>query len=254
MKISLFRLFIFSIILFNGIIQQSCKANRKTIDPQTYSAIEKNIIVDADTSDWYGITSEVVKEKSHLWIGQGMESNNWLGAHDLSFAWRSVWKENKVYFLFVVNDDKISPFDRPNTWLNDCIEICIDPKLRRGIRKDTIAGETVLNGYEMHFLPMQPPHAFLQDDGSIYFVANPQDTDFKTFWNGEIAVVYTATGYILELAFSIPEVTLNKSAAVGLEIAVCDDDGASRKNLLTWTGIQNDYWIKMDKYGELYFR
>ena len=247
-------LFIFSFILFNGIIQQSCKVNRKTIVPHTYFAIEKNIIVDADTSDWNGISSEVVNGKSHLWIGQGMESKNWLGPNDLSFTWRSVWKGNKVYFLFVVTDDKISHFDRPNTWLNDCVEICIDPKLSRGTRKDTIAGKTILNGYEMHFLPMQPPRAFMLDDASTYFVANPQDFDFKTSWNGEIAVSYTTTGYILELAFSIPLVTLYKSAVIGLEIAVCDDDRASRKNLLTWSGIQNDYWINMDKYGILHFR
>jgi hypothetical protein len=66
-----------------------------------------------------------------------------------------------------------------------------------------------------------------------------------------VAVNYTESGSILELGFSIPETSLQKGTALGIEIAVCDDDGNSRKSLLTWTGIQNDYWVKMDKYGKL---
>ena len=109
----------------------------------------------------------------------------------------------------------------------------------------------ILNGYETHFLPMLPPHAFMYDDHSPYFLEKPQDDDFKNLCNGEIAVNYTASGYILELGFSISESSLKKGTALGIEIAVCDDDVNSRKSLLTGTGIQNDYWVKMDKYGKL---
>ena len=45
--------------------------------------------------------------------------------------------------------------------------------------------------------------------------------------------------------------SINKGTALGIEIAVFDDDGNGRKSLLTWTGIRNDYWVKMDKYGKL---
>lgn len=233
------------------IIGVSCSNNKKIENLPVFIVLEKNIIVDADTSDWTQISPETVNQKTHLWVGQGMYAENWQGPNDLSFTWRAAWKGNKIYFLYVVTDDKISPFDRPNTWLNDCVEICLDPFCKKGLRKETSNGATKLNGYETHFLPMQPPHSYLQDDSSLYFVSRPQDNDFKKLWNGVIAVSYTETGYFLELAFSIPGAKLHKGMVIGLETAVCDDDGNSRKSLLTWTGIQNDYWVKMDKYGEL---
>jgi len=237
------------------IVLEICfSSNTKTANSQIYKAIEYAIAIDADTSDWQGILFETINKKTHLWVGQGMLVENWEGLNDLSFTWRAAWKSNKIYFLFVVTDNKISPFNRPNSWLNDCVEICIDPKLTRGMRKEIKNEKVILNGYETHFLPMLPPHAFMYDDHSPYFLEKPQDDDFKNLWNGEIAVNYTESGYILELGFSIPETSLQKGTVLGIEIAVCDDDGNSRKSLLTWTGIQNDYWVKMDKYGKLIFK
>lgn len=230
-----------------------CQPESKTGNRPVFIAAERIIKVDADTSDWTGIKPEVVNQASHLWIGQGMQKEYWKGSDDHSFNWRAAWKWDRIYFLFVVTDDMISPFNHPETWLNDCIEICIDPFLSRGVRKSKVNGNVKLAGYETHFLPLRPPHAFLHDENVIYNLSNPQDDDFKTIWNGEMAVSYTKTGYIFEVAFSIPDKKLEKGSVIGLEIAVCDDDGSSRKSLLTWTGIQNDYWIKMDKYGELSF-
>jgi hypothetical protein len=228
-----------------------CNPNPKSNEIHVLTAVEKKINVDADTSDWIGITPETVNQISHLWLGQGMYEEYWKGPYDHSFTWRAAWNGNKLYFLYVVTDDKISPFDHPETWLNDCIEICLDPELTHGVRKSNINGTTKLAGYETHFLPMQPPHAFLHDENLIYNIAKPQDDDFRTLWNGEMAVSYTKTGYIFELAFSIPGKSLQKNSIIGLETAVCDDDGNSRKSLLTWTGIQTDYWISMDNYGVL---
>lgn len=238
------------ILIYSGI---GCNPEPKTATRPVFIAAERIISVDADTSDWTGIKPEVINQGSHLWIGQGMLREYWKGSDDHSFTWRAAWKGDRLYFLYIVTDDRISPFDHTETWLNDCVEICLDPELKRGFRKSTDDGKIKLAGYETHFIPMQPPHAFLHDENVIYNLTSPQDEDFKIDWNGEMAVAYTNTGYILELDFSIPGKSLKKGSLVGFETAVCDDDGNSRKSLLTWTGIQNDYWIKMDKYGELRF-
>lgn len=219
-----------------------------------YKVINKTIVVDADTTDWNSVRSNRIFESGHLWVGQGMYKENWKGPADLSFTWKAVRQHDKIYFLFVVTDDVISKFDQPNTWLNDCVEICLDPNNSKGIRKETKNGKTILHGYELHFLPSLPPHAFLHDDQSLYFTDKNQDKDFKNDWNGEIAVKYTKSGYIIELAFSVPNLKLALDSKIGIEIAVCDDDGSGRKSLLTWTGQQHDYWISMDKYGELTFK
>jgi hypothetical protein len=216
-----------------------------------YGVSERAIKVDADTSDWDGVPAEVVNRKSHLWIGQGMTSQNWLGTQDLSFQWRAARNGNKLYFLYEVTDDRISPFDRENTWLNDCLELCIDPGHKGGLRKETVGGKVVLHGYETHFSPSQPPHAYLYDTSSVFFTASPQDSIFENEWNGEMAVKYMSGGYIMELSFSIPGLTLTKGTVIGFETGISDDDGNSRKNLMIWTGIQTDFWITMDKYGQL---
>jgi len=215
-----------------------------------YMVHNKNIIVDADTVDWAGVPSNSVCEASHLWIGQGMYKEYWKGPSDLSFTWRAAWHQNTLYFLFMVTDDVISQFNQSYTWLNDCVEIFLDPHNSKGIRKDTVNGKIRLHGYEMHFLPSQPAHCFLHDD-QTYFTSKNQDKDFINIWNGKIAVKYTSNGYIMELAFSVPGLKLTKGAKLGFETAVDDDDGNGRKSLLTWTGLQTDFWISMDKYGVL---
>jgi len=217
----------------------------------TYPVYENDIVVDAEISDWNGVRVETVDSKDNLWIGQGMIQDNWLGKHDLSFSWRAAWKGNKLYLLYEVTDDRISPFDRENTWLNDCVEICLDPLNKRGARKKNVNGKVVLRGYETHFLPSQPPHAFLHDHSSVFFTNSPQDDVFRDEWNGEMAVKYKPDGYVMELGFSIPEVKLKKGVVIGFETGICDDDGDGRKNLITWTGIQYDFWITMNKYGQL---
>ncbi len=215
-----------------------------------YMVFNKAIKVDADTADWTDIPSSSVFEANHLWIGQGMKKEYWKGPSDLSFTWRAVWQQNTLYFLFVVTDDVISRFDQPYSWLNDYVEICIDPANSKGARKDTTNGKIRFRGYEMHFLPSQPAHVFLHDD-QPYLISHNQDMEFISLWNGKTAVKYTSKGYILELAFSVPGLKLNNGSRIGLEIAVCDDDGHGRKSLLTWTGVQTDYWISMDRYGVL---
>jgi len=216
-----------------------------------YSVYEKDIIVDGEIFDWEGISAETVDNKDNLWFGQGMVPENWLGKHDLSFSWRAARKGNKLYLLYEVSDDHISPFDRDNTWLNDCVEICIDPLNKGGARKDSVNGKLVLRGYETHFLPSQPPHAFLYDHSSVFFTDSPQDDVFRDEWHGEMAVKYKPDGYVMELGFSIPEVTLKEGVVIGFETGISDDDGDGRKSLITWTGIQNDFWITMDNYGKL---
>jgi len=238
-----------SILLLTGLF--ICIGYAGLAQKTSYQVAEKLVIADADTSDWAGIPVNRINSAGHLWIGQGMIKDNWKGPSDLSFTWRSAWHGNTLFFLYVVTDDVLSKFNQPNSWLNDCVEICIDPEYLRGIRKDTVNGKIRLHGYEMHFLPSQPPHAFLHDDKSLYFTDNNQDDDFFNAWNGKMAVQYTSDGYIMELALSVPGLKLARGIKLGLETGISDDDGKGRKNLLTWTGIQNDFWIYMDKYGVL---
>ncbi len=213
--------------------------------------LHRNIVIDGDTSDWKGIHEETVNTSDHLWIGQGMEKKNWNGMKDLSFRWRVAYHENNLFFLFIVLDDTLCPFNRDHTWLNDCVELCIDPLNKGKNRFDIVDGQKKLNGYEMHFLPSPTPHAFMHDDTSLYFTSIPQDNEFIKHWNGNMAVKHFNGQYVLEITFSIPGIILHKGTTIGFETAVCDDDGHSRKSLLTWTRIQTDYWVSMDQYGKL---
>ena len=168
---------IFLIVIFIFTTQVTISQNN------IYQVVNKAITVDADTTDWSNVLINRVFEASHLWVGQGMYKENWKDPADLSFTRKAARQDNKLYFLFVVTDDVISKFDQPNTWLNDCVEICLDPHNSKGIRKETKDGKVVLHGYEMHFLPSQQAHAFVHDDQSLYFTNQNQDQNFKNNWN-----------------------------------------------------------------------
>ena len=219
----------------------------------TYDIVKREITVDGGVADWEGVAENAVKGPNHLWFGQDMTPDKWRGDKDHSYSWRATWNGNKLYFLFEVTDDiVIDPPQQPNSFLNDCIEILIDPKNKGGRRFDETGGKKTLHGYEMHFLPGKRQLVFVDDALSpLYPIASPQNELFKKQWNGETAFRKTQTGYVMEIAFSIPGIQLKPGMVMGMDTDTCDDDGASRKSLQIWTGKQVDFWVTMDHYGKV---
>jgi len=215
--------------------------------------VKRAITVDADISDWQGVTANRVDGPEHLWFGQDMTPEKWKGNADHSYQWRAAWSGNKLYFLFEVTDDiVVDPAQQPNSFLNDCIEILLDPRNQGGPRFDEEDGKKTLHGYEMHFLPSEGQLVFVDDALSpMYPMTNPQTDLFHEKWAGETAVRKTGTGYVMEIAFAIPGVELKPGLVMGMEIGIGDDDGQGRKSLQTWTGKQVDFWLTMDHYGKV---
>ncbi len=218
-----------------------------------YQFAHKKITVDGDPSDWEGVQENVVEGPEHLWFGQGMTPDKWHGNQDLSFRWRGAWYGDKLYFLFHVTDDHvIDPPRQPLTWLNDCIEIQLDPLHLGGPRKEQVDGKERLRGYEMHFVPTSTPVIIVNDVLTPgYPIDRPQNDLFKTRWAGEFAVRRTPTGYLAEIAFSVPGVRLHGGKTLGLDVAVGNDDGQSRKALQIWSGNRGEFWLNMDDHPEV---
>ena len=219
----------------------------------TYDIVEREITIDGKLKDWEGVKANVVAGRDHLWFGQDMTPEKWHGDADHSNSWRAAWHGNKLYFLFEVTDDAvIDPPGQPNSFLNDCIEILIDPKGEGGLRTVEENGVKRLRGYEMHFLPTGKTEVFVNDVLSpLYPMENPQTERFESKWQGQRTAFKTKSGYVMEIAFSIPDVELKRGMSFGLDTDTCDDDGEGRKSLQIWSGKQVDFWLTMDHYGRV---
>ncbi len=229
-----------------------CAPPETSFNHPKYELVKRQITVDGDPSDWEGVEENVVAGKDHLWLGQGMTLEKWKGDEDHSFRWRAAWNDNKLYFLFEVTDDHhADPPMQENSWKNECIEILLDPKNQKGERKIEQDGKEVLRGYEIHFVPTSPVLVFLDDTLSpLYPMDNPQNELFEQQWSGEAKMQKTETGYVVEVGFSVPDLTLEPNIVLGLDTTVCDDDGQGRKSLQMWSGNQVEFWLTMDHYGE----
>ncbi|MEN8194435.1 MAG: sugar-binding protein [Bacteroidota bacterium] len=219
---------------------------------KTPAYIIKNtpITVDGNIDDWKDIEGIEVANSSKLWIGQGMIKENWKGKEDLSFTWKAAYSSNKIYFVFDVSDDVfLDSAQQKLSYLNDVIEIMLDPNNKKGDRFEIINNKKHLNGYEMHFLPSRGNEVFI-DDSLIpeYRMDLKQNDLFSDKWEGEIASSKTNNGYVLELGFKIPDTKLISGKEIGLDVDVCDDDGNGRKSLLLWSGENNEFWLTMEKY------
>ena len=106
-----------------------------------------------------------------------------------------------------------------------------------------------LMGYELHFLPTDPPRVYL-DHADKYALGKPQTDRFQREWAGSAAFRRTARGYVMEVGFRVPGVPLHSGKTLGVEIGVCDDDGQGRESIMMWTGTKSDFWITMDDYGK----
>jgi len=230
-----------------------------TGDRPQYKAVKRKIEVNGDIRDWQDIDRNVVQGAEYLWIDEDLPLEKWGGNKDLSFAWRAAWYKNKFYFLIDVTDNKPQPCTREFSWINDCVEIQFDPRNLEGQRIDGVSVDTPIperigkknNGYEMHFLPCSPPRVYLDDTQAVYRLENAQTQMFFNQWDGEIETQRTDHGYLLEIGFTVPDLTLEPGMIVGLDVAVGDDDGHERKSLMTWTGKQVAFWITMDHYGKM---
>ncbi len=217
---------------------------------------KQKIIVDGATDDWDGITAYEINSKDHLWLGEGLPEGAWKGPADFSFSFKKAWYDGRMYFLIEVTDDVLSDFDQEYAWLNDCIEIHLDPMALGGDRIEGIGLEhsledrfgRKLRGYEMQFLPSDPPKAFVDDTKGVYYTNKDQTDYFKDAWNGEMVAKKTDTGYLMEIGFTVPGVDFQSGHQVGLDVAVCDDDGDGRKSLLIWSGYKGAFWLTMDNF------
>ena len=216
---------------------------------------KQDIIVDGHANDWENVSGIIVDRVDQLWVGQGMLAEYWNGPEDLSFHWKASRKENMIYFLFEVKDDTlVQPPGQPNSWLNDCIEIVIDPKNQGGPRFIEDEQGKELFGYEMHFMPSSPNHVFVNDAlAPLYPVEMAQDSLFRTEWKGQIATTKSQGSYITEIGFAVPGLVIEPGLEIGLDVVVCDDDGEGRKSLLIWSGAKNEYWLTMDDYPKIVF-
>ena len=218
-----------------------------------------NITVDGNTGDWNSAPLFQMDSKDHLWIGEGLPEGRWTGKKDLSVSVRIAWSGQKLYFLFEVTDDTLSRFDREFTWENDCIEIHLDPENREGERIRGITEGDPLEarigrenyGYEMHFLPAQPPKVFVDDTRGVFYTDSTQNRYFQRAWNGEVSARDTEDGYLVEIGFDPPGSDLSRDKIIGMDIGICDDDGMGRKSLMVWSRFNGPFWITMDHFKKL---
>ncbi len=234
-------------------------------DPETSKSVaqsqfpKRQIIVNGNTQDWKGIPAIAVHGENYLWFGQGMTREKWLGDDDLSYQWRGAWSGHHLYFLIEVTDDHVMDPIQQFSYLCDCVEIYLDYDNRKG-RRVKILDErqdwferydpAEMMGYELHFLPADPPPTFLHHRDK-YAVDKPQHVQFKEVWHGEAAFARTAEGYRIEVGLTVPGVDLCPGKVLGVEIGVCDDDGKSRESIMMWTGTKSDFWTNMGEYGEV---
>jgi hypothetical protein len=252
-----------SMIILNT-LAVSCSEKRNNADQKEVTGnninagkIQKHEIkVDGEVSDWEAIPAVTVARQEQLWLGEGLPEGQWKGPEDLSFSWKSTWNDGKLYFLFEVKDDTLSNFDQEYAWLNDCIEIYVDPGRKGGSRIEGIGPENTLEdrtgrkmrGYEMQFLPSNPPKVYADDSKGVYFTDAEQNDLFNQQWNGEVARKKTNEGYLMEIGFVVPDTDLQSGEELGLDVAVCDDDGDGRKSLLLWSGYKGEFWLTMDNF------
>ncbi|MBE0653729.1 MAG: hypothetical protein IH594_08020 [Bacteroidales bacterium] len=242
-------------ILIQVVIFNYCSSGHKP-DAKIKEVENHKIMVDGNTADWESIQPFVLESEDYLWIGEGLPEGRWKGRQDLSLSWKIAWHEQKIYFLFEVTDDILSNFDQEFTWMNDCIEIHLDPENLGGNRIPGISEEDPLElrlgkesyGYEMHILPMQLPRMYLDDTYQIFYKDSAQNEIFFHQWDGEIRTKYKDDGYVVEVGFNFPAADGGEGKIFGLDIALCDDDGKGREKLMLWSTYKGAFWITMDDF------
>ena len=147
---------------------------------------------------------------------------------------------------------------QPKSFLCDGLEIYLDYGNRGGRRVRVLDGRAdwlakcdpkELMGYEMHFLPSSPPRR-LSGPSQPVATDKPHNDEFAKRWHGEIVAKRTATGYLLEIGFSVPDLVLKPGLVLGMQLGVNDDDGQGRKSLMVWPATTANFWLTMDGYAK----
>lgn len=218
---------------------------------------QRQIIVDGRLDDWAASAAIVVRGREQLWFGQGMTPEKWTGDTDLSYQWRGAWRGAHLYFAIEVTDDRLVEPSQAQSFLCDCVEIYLDYDHQRGRRVKVLDGREdwftkcdprEMMGYELHFLPRDPPGVYL-DHADKYALDKPHTDRYRREWAGDAAFRWTDRGYVMEVGFRVPGVGLHAGQTLGIEIGVCDDDGQGRESIMMWTGTKGDFWLTMDEYG-----
>jgi len=235
------------------------KARQSVTKQIGYAVKKQKITVDGNTGDWANIEAVKISDSNNLWIGDGVPKGNWKGSQDLSFSWKIAHNDGKLFFLIEVKDDSLSGFNQEFAWLNDCVEIHLDHQHLKGNRIEGINSKSSLKdrfgkrlyGHEMQFLPSIAPKVFFDDSKQIYYTNAPQTDAFEKDWHGEVVTKRVVGGYVMEIGFALPNFYAASSQKMGVEIAVCDDDGKGRKTLMTSSGFQGEFWLTMDNFIQL---
>ena len=158
-----------------------------------------------------------------------------------------------------MTDDKVLDPTQPRLYLNDSVEIFLDHGNRGGQRVKVLDGREdwfskcdpkEMMGHELHFLPTPPPQVYL-DHRDKYAADKPHTAEFVKDWAGEVATKRTATGYVMEIGFSLPNVAFKPGKPCwGWTFGVNDDDGQGRKSIMIWPATKTDFWLMMDEYGK----
>ncbi len=243
---------------------QCMSANKATSDhtmeaEKKYLVKKQKIVVDGNTNDWANIEAVNVNGRDNLWMGEGLPEGNWHGDQDLSFSWKIAHDDGKLFFLIEVKDDTLSNFNQEFAWLNDCVEIHLDHQHLKGDRIEGINSKSSLQdrfgrrlfGHEMQFLPSASPKVFFDDSKQVYYTNTPQTDLFEKDWHGKVVIKRVMGGYIMETGFAIPNFFAYSSQKMGVDIAVCDDDGKGRKSLMVTSGFKGAFWLTMDNFIQL---
>jgi hypothetical protein len=248
-------------ILYVGLSLTGCSRPPAPTSPTASDYVMKNqeIVVDGNPDDWKDINAISINSKENLWFGEGLPEGEWKGEDDLSFQWRGTHHDGKLFFLIEVRDDTLSNFDQGYAWMNDCVEIHVD---HQGLKGDRIIGINTensfedrlgkrLRGHEMQFLPSEPAKVYFDDSRSVYYTDSVQTALLIKDWHGSVVSRKTDWGYLIEIGFAIPNFYVQSGQTMGMDLAVCDDDGKGRKSLLLWSGFKGPFWLTMDNFKQI---
>jgi len=210
------------------------------VGPAYYGAVEKPHVTDGLDADWDNAQACLVNGRERLWLGDATRQDGWQGNDDLSYRWKASWQGDKLHFLFVVSDEHVMWIPmQPLAYLNDCILLYLDPRDVRGPQR-----------HELMLVPCNPPRVYL-DARDGYDTDKPQNARFESEWAGKIDTRAYANGYVIEVEFAIPGVRPAAGSVMGVQTAVCDDDGVGRESVMIWPGTAGDFRASMDAYGVL---
>lgn len=205
----------------------------------------RDIRVDGDIGDWQDVPVYTVNHRENLWKTPNLPPEFWKGPEDLSYQWRMAWSNNRLFVLVEVRDQAVMPPKEAFTYLNDSVEIFVDPRALTG--KRVVNRE--LRAFELHFQGIDRPQVYC----TRYQTAAPQTEMFVSDWHGEVAMRRTPDGYRLECGFTTPHMSLKEGNEIGIFLAVNDHDGRvdGRETQMILVPTEVRFWSFLDPWPRL---